>query len=48
MVYLLHIRHANGCVLTLTFSDAFTRALALIPLAAQPIVIRLEDVERAA
>jgi hypothetical protein len=44
MVYLLHVRHASGKTLTTTFTSAFARSLALIALAAQPIVIRLEDV----
>jgi len=42
--YRLYIRHASGTVQMLSFSTAFARGLALIPLVRQPVALRTEDV----
>ena len=47
-MYLLHIHSSNGMVMTVTFHSAFARTLAMIPLAAQPVTLTIEDVQVAA
>lgn len=42
-MFLLHLTHPNGNLQTLTYASAFLRALWIISLAGQPVVVRLED-----
>ncbi len=44
MDYRLYLRYPSGTVQVLSFSTAFARGLALIPLVRQPVAIRTEDV----
>jgi hypothetical protein len=43
VTFLLHIHHPSGTVQTVPFASAFQRALVMISLAAQPVILRLED-----
>jgi hypothetical protein len=42
-MFLLHVQFASGFVRTLTFPDAFSRGLVMITLAAQPVLLIMED-----
>jgi len=43
-MYILHIQYpSTGYVQTLTFPDAFSRALHMILLATQPVTLRVQD-----
>jgi len=44
MTYLLHVHYAPSGVSILAFASAFSRALAIIALTAQPVTLRTEDV----
>jgi len=44
-MFLLHVYHPSGKVQTWKFDSAFSRGLAVIAFAAQPVIVRLEDVE---
>jgi len=42
-MHILLITHPNGYVQTVTFPDVLTRALVMIALSAQPVVLRTGD-----
>jgi hypothetical protein len=42
-MYLLFIHHPYGFVQTMTFSSVWSRALAMIALGSQPVVLRIAD-----
>lgn len=42
-MFLLHIRHGSGYVETVPFETAFARALVMISLATEPVVLWMED-----
>ena len=43
-MFALHLTYPSGVVQTMTFTSAFSRALAMITLASQPVVLQIEEV----
>lgn len=42
-MYLLHVTHPSGAVSTITCPSVLVRALWIIQLACQPVIVRCED-----